>query len=135
MAACASNPGQLATDPNCINATASNLGVGGAQDRADAARGVAAKQDIDTIMQAIKLYHLDNGSYPTQDQGLQALVKKPTTDPVPSDWKDGGYLERLTNDPWGNPYQYLNPGAHGEIDVYSYGASGTGTETAIGSWQ
>lgn len=107
--------------------------------RPDQARRVAATQDIATVMQSLKLYRLDNGRYPTTDQGLRALVAKPTTDPVPNNWKDGGYLERLPNDPWGNPYQYLNPGVHGEIDVFSYGADGKpggdGNDADIGSWQ
>ena len=107
--------------------------------RPDEARRVAAKQDIGTIMQAMNLYRLDNGRYPTQDQGLQALAQKPTTDPVPGNWKAGGYLERLPNDPWGNPYQYLDPGAHGQIDVFSFGADGKaggdGNDADIGSWQ
>ncbi len=107
--------------------------------RPDQARRVAATQDIASVMQALKLYRLDNGRYPTTDQGLSALVTKPTTDPVPNNWKDGGYLERLPNDPWGNPYQYLNPGVHGEIDVFSYGADGKaggeGNDADIGSWQ
>jgi general secretion pathway protein G len=107
--------------------------------RPDEARRVAAKQDIATVMQALKLYRLDNGRYPTQDQGLTALVKKPDTDPVPNNWKDGGYLERLPNDPWGAPYQYLIPGAHDEIDVFSFGADGKpggdANNADIGSWQ
>ena len=107
--------------------------------RPDEARRVAAAQDIATVMQALKLYRLDNGRYPTQDQGLAALIDKPSTDPVPNNWKGGGYLERLPNDPWGNPYQYLNPGVHGEIDVFSYGADGKpggdGNDADIGSWQ
>jgi general secretion pathway protein G len=107
--------------------------------RPDEARRVAAKQDIGSIMQALNLYRLDNGRYPTQDQGLPALVQKPSTDPVPNNWKDGGYLEKLPNDPWGHPYQYLNPGVHGEIDVFSYGADGKpggdGNDSDIGSWQ
>lgn len=107
--------------------------------RPDQARRVAATQDIASVMQALKLYRLDNGRYPTTDQGLGALVNKPTTDPVPNNWKEGGYLERLPNDPWGNPYQYLNPGVHGEIDVFSYGADGKaggdGNDADIGSWQ
>src|SRR5471030_1449920 len=90
--------------------------------RPDEARRVAAKQDIGTVVQALKLYRLDNGRYPTHEQGLHSLVEKPATDPVPTNWKDGGYLERLPNDPWGNGYQYLNPGVHSEIDVFSYGA-------------
>jgi len=107
--------------------------------RPDEARRVAARQDIGTVMQALNLYRLDNGRYPSQDQGLQALVVKPSTDPVPNNWKEGGYLERLPSDPWGHPYQYLNPGVHGEIDVFSYGAEGKpggqGNDTDIGSWQ
>ena len=107
--------------------------------RPDQARRVAATQDISTVMQALKLYRLDNGRYPTSEQGLRALVEKPTADPIPNNWKDGGYLERLPNDPWGNPYQYLNPGVHGEIDVLSYGADGKaggeGNDADIGSWQ
>ncbi len=107
--------------------------------RPDEARRVAAKQDIGTVMQALNLYRLDNGRYPSQDQGLRALVEKPTVDPVPNNWKDGGYLERLPNDPWGNAYQYLNPGVHGAIDVFSYGADGKAggenNDADIGSWQ
>ncbi len=105
----------------------------------DEARRVAAHQDIGTIMRALKLYRLDNGRYPTQEQGLQALIQKPTTEPVPNNWKDGGYLERLPPDPWGGQYQYLNPGVHGEIDVFSYGADqkagGEGNDADVGSWQ
>jgi general secretion pathway protein G len=107
--------------------------------RPDEARRVAARQDVATIMQALKLYRLDNGRYPTADQGLKALVEKPTSEPVPNNWKPGGYLERLPNDPWDNPYQYLNPGVHGEIDVFSYGADGKpggeANDADIGSWQ
>ena len=107
--------------------------------RPDEARIIAAKQDIASISQALKLYRLDNGRYPTQDQGLNALIQKPSTDPIPNNWKDGGYLERLPNDPWGNGYKYLNPGVHGEIDVFSYGADGKpggeGNDADIGSWQ
>ncbi|MDR5752029.1 MULTISPECIES: type II secretion system major pseudopilin GspG [Caballeronia] len=107
--------------------------------RPDEARRVAAKQDIGTMMQALKLYRLDNGRYPTQEQGLRALIEKPTNDPIPNNWKDGGYLERLPNDPWGGQYQYLNPGVHGEIDVFSYGADskagGEGNDADVGSWQ
>jgi general secretion pathway protein G len=107
--------------------------------RPDEARRVAAQQDVATIMQSLKLYRLDNGRYPTGDQGLKALVEKPTTEPVPNNWKPGGYLERLPDDPWRNAYQYLNPGVHGEIDVFSYGADGKpggeGNDADIGSWQ
>ena len=107
-------------------------------DRPDVARVAAAKQDIATIMQALKLYRLDNQTYPSTDQGLQALVVRPTTAPVPPNWKSGGYLERLPQDPWKMDYQYLNPGVHGEIDVFSLGADkapgGEGNNADIGSW-
>ncbi len=90
-------------------------------DRPDQARIIAAKQDIATIVQALKMYRLDNIRYPTTEQGLQALISKPAIAPVPDNWKSGGYLEKLPNDPWGHPYLYLNPGRQGEIDVISYG--------------
>src|SRR5438105_504404 len=90
--------------------------------RPDEARIVAAKQDIASIVQALKLYRLDNQNYPTTEQGLQALVQKPTTQPAPNNWKTGGYLDRLQKDPWGHDYQYLNPGLKAEIDVFSLGA-------------
>jgi general secretion pathway protein G len=111
--------------------------------RTDDAKIAAAKQDIASIMQALKLYRLDNGRYPTTDQGLQALITRPTTEPMPSNWKQGGYLERATvpSDPWGEPYKFLNPGVRGEIDVFSLGrdrANGGDPSTPdadIGSWQ
>ena len=107
-------------------------------DRPDQARVTAAKADIAVIMQQLKLYRLDNTFYPSTDQGLQALTVKPATNPQPLNWKQGGYLERVPNDPWGRPYQYLNPGTHGEIDVYSLGADGQpggeGANADIGSW-
>jgi general secretion pathway protein G len=106
--------------------------------RPDEARMAAARQDIFTIMQSLKLYKLDNRRYPTTEQGLAALVQKPSQAPVPQNWSAGGYLERLPNDPWGQPYQYLNPGLHGEIDVMSYGADGQpggqGVDADIGNW-
>lgn len=106
-------------------------------DRADDARVTAARTDITNIMQALKLYRLDNQRYPTGEQGLQSLVAKPTAGPVPNNWKL--YLEKLPNDPWGRPYQYLNPGIKGEVDVMSFGADGqSGGESKdadIGSWQ
>ena len=105
--------------------------------RPDEARAVAAKQDIGTIVQALKLYRLDNQRYPTTEQGLQALVKAPTSPAAPN-WKVGGYLERLPSDPWGKPYLYLAPGIKGEVDVFSYGADGQqggiGKDADIGSW-
>ncbi len=106
--------------------------------RPDEARIVAAKQDIAAIRQALNLYRLDNQRYPTTEQGLQALVEKPATSPIPANWKAGGYLERLPKDPWGAPYQYLNPGLRGEVDIYSLGADGAtggaGNDADIGSW-
>ncbi|GGH62509.1 type II secretion system protein GspG [Comamonas phosphati] len=106
-------------------------------DRADDARVTAAKTDIANINQALKLYRLDNQRYPTSEQGLQALVTKPTSGPIPNNWKP--YLEKLPGDPWGHPYQYLNPGVKGAIDIMSFGADGKaggeGKDADIGSWQ
>jgi general secretion pathway protein G len=107
-------------------------------DRPDQARVVAAKSDIQAIMSALKLYRLDNGTYPSAEQGLEALVRKPTIGEIPRHWKSGGYLDRLPKDPWGMDYQYLNPGLHGEVDVFSFGADrqpgGEGVNADIGSW-
>lgn len=108
-------------------------------DRPDEAKRVAAGADVRAIVQMLKLYRLDNGNYPTTDQGLVALVQKPTTNPVPNNWKQGGYLDHLPKDPWGSDYQYLNPGTHGEIDVFSLGADrargGEGNAADIGNWE
>jgi len=107
-------------------------------DRPDEAKRFAAKADVGALVQALKLYRLDNGFYPSTDQGLQALVTRPTTQPTPNNWKQGGYLERLPKDPWGGDYQYLSPGVHGEIDVFSFGADrargGEGNNADIGNW-
>ncbi len=106
-------------------------------ERADDARVTAARTDINNLMQALKLYKLDNQRYPSADQSLQALVAKPTAAPVPSNWKP--YLDKLPNDPWGRPYQFANPGVKGEIDVFSFGADGQpggeGKDADLGSWQ
>ena len=106
-------------------------------DRADDARGTAARADVNNLMQALKLYRLDNQRYPAAEQGLQALVVKPSTGPAPVNWKP--YLDKLPNDPWGRPYQYMNPGVKGEVDVLSLGAEGQpggeGKNADIGSWQ
>ena len=108
-------------------------------DRPDEAKRVAAKADIGAIVQALKLYRLDNGAYPSTDQGLGALVQRPTTNPVPANWKQGGYLERLPKDPWGTDYQFLSPGVKGEIDVFSLGADrtrgGEGSAADVGNWE
>jgi general secretion pathway protein G len=105
-------------------------------DRPDEAKRVAAKADVAAIVQALKLYRLDNGNYPTTDQGLGALVQKPATNPVPNNWKP--YLDHLPQDPWGTDYQYLSPGVKGEIDVFSLGADrargGEGNAADIGNW-
>ncbi|TSE31499.1 type II secretion system major pseudopilin GspG [Tepidimonas charontis] len=106
-------------------------------ERADESRVTAARADVANLMQALKLYRLDNQRYPTQEQGLQALVQRPTVAPVPPNWRP--YLEKLPNDPWGRPYQYLNPGTYGAVDVFSLGADGQpggeGNDADIGSWQ
>jgi general secretion pathway protein G len=106
--------------------------------RPDDARIVAAKQDIGAITQALKLYRLDNATYPSTEQGLQALITKPGSQPIPLNWKSGGYLDKIPKDPWGHEYQMLSPGVHGEIDVFSYGADGQqggeGNNADIGSW-
>jgi len=104
--------------------------------RPDEARAVAARQDIAQIVQALKLYRLDNFRYPTTAQGLQALVARPTAEPLPQRWQ--GYLDKLPRDPWGNAYQYLSPGVKGEVDVFTLGADGKpggeGVDADIGSW-
>lgn len=104
--------------------------------RPDEARVVKAKHDVLAIENALDLYRLDNGFYPTTEQGLEALVKKPTTSPEPKNWKI--YLKTLPKDPWNRDYLYLNPGEHGEIDVFSYGADGQpggkGKNSDIGNW-
>ena len=106
-------------------------------DSADDARVTAARTDDNTLMQALKHYQLDNRRYPTGEQGLQALVAKPTVGPTPPNWRP--YLDKLPSDPWKSPYQYANPGLKGEIDVYSFGADGVaggdGRNADIGSWQ
>ncbi|KIQ30112.1 general secretion pathway protein GspG [Variovorax paradoxus] len=106
-------------------------------ERADDARVTAARTDINNLMQALKLYRLDNQRYPTAEQGLQALLTRPTVGPAAPNWKP--YVEKLPNDPWGHPYQYMNPGIKGEIDVLSFGADGQnggeGKNADIGSWQ
>ncbi len=106
-------------------------------DRADDARVTAARTDVNNLMQALKLYRLDNQRYPSSEQGLQALVTKPTVGATPPNWKP--YLDKLPNDPWGRPYQYASPGLKGEIDIYSLGADGAvggdGKNAEVGSWQ
>lgn len=108
-------------------------------DRPDDARIAKAKQDIRALQTALDLYKLDNYNYPSTDQGLEALVSKPSGTPEAKNWKSGGYLDRLPNDPWGNAYLYLKPGTRGgAIDIYSHGADGRqggeGADADIGNW-
>lgn len=104
--------------------------------RPDEARLVKAKQDILSLENALDMYKLDNGSYPTTDQGLSALVQKPAVSPVPTNWKS--YLKSLPKDPWNRDYMYLNPGEHGEIDIFTYGKDGqpggSGINAEVGNW-
>ena len=106
-------------------------------DRTDDSRITAARSDVNNLMQALKLYKLDNQVYPSTEQGLQALAQRPTTAPAAPNWRP--YVDKLPNDPWGRPYQYVNPGVKGEIDVFSFGADGQpggeGKDADIGSWQ
>lgn len=107
-------------------------------DRADDAKVQAARVDVNNLAQALKLYKLDNGRYPTSAQGLQALVAKPADGPVPANWKP--YLDKLPSDPWKQPYQYLQPGVRSaDFDVFSLGADGQaggdGKNADIGNWQ
>lgn len=106
--------------------------------RTDDARIMAARQDLSTLMQALKLYRLDNSRYPSTEQGLNSLVAKPTSGPEARGWKNGGYIDKLPKDPWGNPYQYLSPGLKGEVDIFSYGADGqpggAENDADIGTW-
>jgi general secretion pathway protein G len=106
-------------------------------DRLGQSRVAAARTDVASLMGQLKLYKLDNGQFPTSDQGLQALASKPTTGPIPPNWKP--YVDKLPSDPWGHSYQYANPGLKGEVDVYSFGADGViggeGDNADIGNWQ
>ncbi len=106
--------------------------------RADEARIAKAKSDIVSLESALDLYKLDNYTYPTTDQGLEALVVKPSSDPVPNGWREGGYIKKLRKDPWQRDYLYLSPGEHGEVDIYSLGADGIeggeGAAADIGNW-
>ncbi len=109
--------------------------------RADDARAVKAKTDIAAIEMCLKLYRLDNGYYPTTEQGILALIEKPTTEPVPLNWKGNGYLDKkkLPKDPWGRRYIYLSPGINGDYDILSYGGDGVlggdGKNKDITSWE
>lgn len=107
-------------------------------ERPGEARATRARQDIQNIVTALSLYKLDNFVYPSTEQGLDALVVKPSGQPEAPNWK-GPYLDRMPKDPWGRPYLYQHPGQHGEIDVYTYGADGKpggeGEAADIGNWE
>ena len=103
-------------------------------DRPEQARVVKAKNDIRALEAALNLYRLDNMIYPTTDQGLEALVSRPSDSPEPKNWKEGGYIDRLPNDPWGNPYLYLYPGTRGAMDIYTTGPDLQSPEDDIGNW-
>ncbi len=102
-------------------------------DRPDQARITKARQDIRALEAALNLYKLDNYVYPGTDQGLEALIEKPSS-PEPPNWKDGGYVDRLPLDPWKQPYQFLSPGSHGSIDIYSLGPDQQPSDDDIGNW-
>lgn len=108
--------------------------------RSDDAKLTDAKVQIKNIETGLKFYKLDNGSYPTTEQGLNALITKPTIGLIPKNYKDGGYLEskKVPKDPWGNDYLYISPGEHGDYDLYSYGADGAkggeGKNSDVTSW-
>jgi general secretion pathway protein G len=109
-------------------------------DRPEEARRTKAELDIAAIEQALKLYKLDNGRYPSTDQGLQALVEPPSVGNLPRKWREGGYLDKrnVPKDPWGNDYVYISPGLHGDFDLLSYGADGEpggeGDNADINNW-
>jgi general secretion pathway protein G len=109
--------------------------------RTDEAKQIKARVDIAAIETSLKLYHLDNGVYPTTEQGLAALIEKPTLEPIPPNWSENGYLDkrRLPKDPWGREYLYLSPGVNGDYDILSYGADGVpggeGKNRDIKSWE
>lgn len=106
--------------------------------RPDQAKVTVAQTDITAIGAALDMYKLDNGAYPSTQQGLEALVKKPAGNPQPKNWNQDGYLKKLPVDPWGNPYQYLSPGTKGKLDLYSLGADskegGEDNDGDIGNW-
>ncbi|MFT6285735.1 MAG: general secretion pathway protein G [Halieaceae bacterium] len=107
--------------------------------RADEARVQKVYADFKAIETALKIYRLDNYVYPTTEQGLEALVDASTLAPEPRNFKEGGYLSELPQDPWGRPYLFLSPGENGEIDIYSRGADGLsggeGQNADVGNWK
>ena len=110
-------------------------------ERADDARITAARTDVNNLMQALKLYKLDNGQYPTTEQGLNALVEPPAVGALAKKWRTGGYLEkgRVPKDPWDNDFVYISPGLHGDFDLISYGpdnqSGGEGNDADVNNWE
>lgn len=106
--------------------------------RPEQAKVTVAKGDIKAVAAALDMYKLDNFAYPSTQQGLEALVTKPSGNPQPKNWNRDGYLKRLPKDPWGNDYQYLSPGTRGQFDLYSFGADGkpggSDLNADIGNW-
>jgi len=107
-------------------------------DRPEQARRTKASVEIRQIQTALELFKLDNGFFPSTEQGLEALVSIPTTGKIPTNYPESGYLEKVPRDPWGNPYVYICPGAHGDYDLVSYGADGEpggdGKNRDVESW-
>jgi len=103
--------------------------------RPEEARIAKARNDIRALETALELYKLDNFHYPSTDQGLEALTSRPSGLPDAPNWREGGYVKTLQQDPWKHPYQYLSPGARGEIDIYSLGPDGVASDDDIGNWQ
>lgn len=103
-------------------------------DQPEKARIAKAKTDVQALEAGLDLYRLDNFNYPSTDQGLEALVTKPTGTPEAKNWKDGGYVKTLHKDPWGNDYRYLSPGSKSAIDIYSLGPDGVSSDDDIGNW-
>ena len=105
----------------------------------DKARIVKAKMQIESLSTALKKFRLDNGFYPTTEQGLEALVEEPSTGREPANYPEGGYLSKVPSDPWGNEYVYISPGEHDEFDIISYGGDaeegGEGADADIRSWE
>ena len=103
------------------------------------ARRTQARVQMETFKTALKLYKLDNGSYPSTEQGLQALVKPPEVGKLPRKWREGGYIDKIPKDPWGNEYVYLSPGMYGDFDIMSYGddnePGGEGKDADVNSWE
>ena len=106
--------------------------------QSEKAKQTAVRVQIKSLEQALQLFKLDNGFYPSTEQGLAALVRAPEVGRIPKNYRKGGYIDRIPNDPWGNPYVYLSPGAHGDYDISSYGADGMpggdGENADVNSW-